>query len=85
MQLTKSARAFDARKVEETLKTENKFISDLFSILSLPTRNGAYIKQSIFALLTPTLDDSPDEDEQTEPTKPKLFNKNEKTRAKSLN
>ncbi|KAJ3652747.1 hypothetical protein Zmor_018685 [Zophobas morio] len=69
MQLTKSARAFDARKVEETLKTENKFISDLFSILSLPTRN----------------DDSPDEDEQTEPTKPKLFNKNEKTRAKSLN
>jgi hypothetical protein len=43
MQLTKSERTFDARKVEEILRTENQFIGGLFSILALPTRNGKYI------------------------------------------
>lgn len=42
MQLTKNFKVFNIRKVEETLKIENKFISDLFSVLLLPIRNGNY-------------------------------------------
>ncbi|XP_970642.2 surfeit locus protein 6 homolog isoform X2 [Tribolium castaneum] len=67
MQLTHKM-SFDQRKVEAILKTENKFISDLFSILSLPSHNTG----------------SEDESEQAETSHKKPFKKSEKTRAKSL-
>lgn len=39
MQLTVNKMSFDQRKVELILKTENKFITDLFSLLPLPTHS----------------------------------------------
>jgi hypothetical protein len=68
MQLTKSERTFDARKVEEILRTENQFIGGLFSILALPTRN----------------DESGDEEEQTEGSVRPNGLKKDTTRARSL-
>lgn len=31
---------FDSKKVEEFLKKENKFITEVFSFTSIPDRNG---------------------------------------------
>lgn len=40
MQLTTLQGKFDSKKVEEFLRSENKFISEVFSFTSIPERNG---------------------------------------------
>lgn len=40
MQLTMVKGKFDAKKVEAFLRSENKFITEVFSFTSIPERNG---------------------------------------------
>lgn len=47
MQLPVIKSKFNSKKVEEFLKNENKFITELFSITSIPDRKGKF---SIYCL-----------------------------------
>lgn len=42
MQLLNQKRKFDGKKVEEYLRAENKFITEVLSWTSIPERNGKY-------------------------------------------
>jgi len=68
MQLPKNEVKFDYKKVQQILKDENKFITDLLSIVALPDRN---------------LQADPDEQDESEKPQ-LFNNLNKKSRAKSL-
>ncbi|RZC39739.1 SURF6 domain containing protein [Asbolus verrucosus] len=68
MQLTKTKQTFDLKKVVQILTTENKFITDLFSILCLPPRNVT----------------EENEDQNESNVQQNNFNRKDTTRAKSL-